>query len=243
MMFGMRGEPLDGVGQQVDAGEEADVVEQHRHGRRIRHGGVEPHERVARHHVLVERRRSHEDDVDADPRGSLCCGDGRGGRFAPDAADQRAIARNVRAHRLDDGVRLGVVEERRFAVRSQDDEPCQPRLHPARDVAGEGTMVDRLVSEWGWDRRKDAFEIHAETLPRARRHHEAPIATIPPMRTCSPNFEIWNSGRTNITLPAGILTPANPLNEASVELFSKTSRLMNVRVAFWASARNSMPQP
>ena len=72
----------------------------------------------------------------------------------------------LRAHGLDDGIRLGVVEERRLAVRPEHDEPRQPRLHPARDVAGKAPMIDRLVSERGWNRRKHAFEIHGKTLPR-----------------------------------------------------------------------------
>ncbi len=45
MMFGMRGQAADGVRRQVDAGHRRNVVEEHRHRRRVGDRGVVTHER------------------------------------------------------------------------------------------------------------------------------------------------------------------------------------------------------
>src|SRR5688572_30635308 len=93
-------------------------------------------------------------------------------------------------------------------------------------------MIDCVVIERCWDRRKDAFEIHAENSnTRAdlkvgttanRAYHEVPMATVPPMRICSPAFESSNSGRRNRRLPAAMRRPPNPLTVPDVDVLRKT---------------------
>ena len=114
----------------------------------------------------------------------------------------------MRANCLDDRVGLGIVKERCLAVRPEDDEPRQLRVHPSRDIAGKTRMIDVTAIEWSGNGGKDTFEIHGKTLAR-RGYHDAPIATVPPMRMCSPAFENSNSGRRKITVPASIRTPPN----------------------------------
>ena len=49
------------------------------------------------------------------------------------------------------------------------------------------------------------------------------------MRMCSPALESSNSGRTNITLPAAMRTPANPLSVPAVDSLRKMSRPVHVK--------------
>src|SRR5688572_14556675 len=133
------------------------------------------------------------------------------------------------AHGLDDGVRLSVFEERRLAVRPEDHEPRKLRLHPARDIAGQPLMIDRFAGEWGGDWGKNAFEIHAKTLTRPR-YQDAPIAMVPPIRMCSPALESSNSGRTNITWPAAMRTPAKPASVPAVASLRTISRLVHLKI-------------
>ena len=60
-------------------------------------------------------------------------------------------------------------------------------------------------------------------------YQDAPMATVPPMRVCSPALDSSNSGRTNSTLPAAMRTPANPLSVPAVDSLRTISRLVHVK--------------
>jgi hypothetical protein len=66
------------------------------------------------------------------------------------------------AHGLDDGVRFGIIQQRRLTIRPEDDEPGQPGLYPSSDIPGKTRVIDRAVFEWGGDWGENAFEIHAK---------------------------------------------------------------------------------
>src|SRR5687768_15959305 len=58
-------ENADRIGEQVDAGVNRHVIEEHGNGRAIGDLRVVLHERVGRHLALVKRRRAHEHRIDA----------------------------------------------------------------------------------------------------------------------------------------------------------------------------------
>ena len=102
-----------------------------------------PHERVRRHLALVKRRRAHEHRIDAERGGAFGGRDRRGGGLAAGAGEQRPILRHRVAHRLDREIGLVLLELRRFAVRTEDDETGQRRAEISLDVARERARVER----------------------------------------------------------------------------------------------------
>ena len=155
----MLGEQADGVGRQRDAGVHRHVVEQHRHRRLLGDGDVVPHERVAGHHVLEERRRAHQHGVDAKRRGAPAGGNRRLGGFA------RRCRRGAGASPASPSAprrSRGRLPRRRAATASPFEpsttSPVRRRLHVAFDVAADRGIVDRVVAERRDDGRVEAWQ-------------------------------------------------------------------------------------
>ena len=82
---------------------------------------------------------------------------------------------------------------------------------------------------WEWvERLLEDSPAKCTTFTTRRRS-----TTLPPIRMCSPDRAISNSGRTNSRLPAGMRTPANPLTVPAFDVLLKIaadSRIGSVRV-------------
>ena len=154
----MFGEQADGIRGKRDAGVHRHVVEQHRHRALFGHGHVVLDVDVGRHHVLEERGRPHEHGIDAVARRALACRDRRLGRLGPRARNERACRGHRRARRGDHAVRFTLVEQHGFSVGPQHDQPREPRLHVAFDVARNRRVVHRVLAKRRDDRRVDTWE-------------------------------------------------------------------------------------
>jgi hypothetical protein len=117
-------------------------------------------ERVRRQLRLEERRRPHERGVGAGIGRALRERDRLARRLASCAGDQQPAAGNRCTGRLDHANRVVVAHQRRFAVRTEDDDAANGRCQERTDVVADSVGVDRLVG--GERRRKwreDTVEI------------------------------------------------------------------------------------
>src|SRR5438874_6869540 len=58
--------------------------------------------------------------------------------------------------------RLGVFQERRFAVGAQDHQPRQRRAHPLIDVGGQRAMVHRVAGKRSRNGRENTSKVHSK---------------------------------------------------------------------------------
>src|SRR5688500_2540444 len=145
-----------------------------------------PDERIRRHLTLIERRRAHHHRIHAKRRRPFGRGDRGSGGFAAGAGQQRTIFRHRATHGRDREVGFVLLQLRRFAIRSEDDEAGQRRAKIFLDIPRERARVERTVcSEWSGKRRVDAGEsMHSPDLIRSvhgsRNRNSAAITTIWP---------------------------------------------------------------